>query len=176
MTSQNPSTPVKLPPSAANYTAATLDPDLRSQINSILLKEGHVTKIQDQLLHALHAHQSNWPTAIQNHALALLRSGEVASFPALLRRVLEDVRQDTALAPGSANANGNTSTIRSLNGSASEENGAVTVNGKKSDATNGAGTGARPSLAVPETVVDEALKTTRECLDSVCDIDESGAT
>jgi hypothetical protein len=44
MTSQNPSTPVKVPSSAANYTAATLDPDLRSQINSILLKEGHVSK------------------------------------------------------------------------------------------------------------------------------------
>jgi hypothetical protein len=44
MTSQKPSTPVKVPSSAANYTAATLDPDLRSQINSILLKEGHVSK------------------------------------------------------------------------------------------------------------------------------------
>jgi hypothetical protein len=44
MASQNPSTPVKVPSSAASYTAATLDPDLRSQINSILIKEGHVTK------------------------------------------------------------------------------------------------------------------------------------
>ncbi|KAK4123514.1 hypothetical protein N657DRAFT_645069 [Parathielavia appendiculata] len=175
MTSQNPSTPVKLPSSAANYTSATLDPDLRSQINSILLKEGYVTKIQDRLLHALHAHQSNWPTVIQNHALSLLRSGEVTSFPALLRRVLEDVRQDTALAPSSASANGTAS--KSMNGKTSEENGAVTVNGKKSDATNGANSAsARPSLAVPQTVVDEALKITRECLDSVCEIDESGAT
>ena len=44
MTSQNPSTPVKVPSSAANYTAATLDPDLRSQINTLLIKDGHVTK------------------------------------------------------------------------------------------------------------------------------------
>ncbi len=44
MANQNPSTPVKVPSSAANHTAATLDPDLRSQINSILIKEGHVTK------------------------------------------------------------------------------------------------------------------------------------
>ena len=43
-TMANPSTPVKVPPSAANYTAATLDPDLRSQINSTLIKEGHVTR------------------------------------------------------------------------------------------------------------------------------------
>jgi hypothetical protein len=123
-------------------------------------------------LHALHAHQSNWPTVIQNHALALLRSGEVTSFPALLRRVLEDVRQDTALAP-SATTNG---TTKSVNG-VSEENG-TTANGKKSDGTNGTngGASARPSLAVPQNVVDEALKITRECLDSVCEIDESGAT
>jgi hypothetical protein len=44
MSNQNPSTPVKVPSSAANYTAATLDPDLRSQINSTLIKEGLVTK------------------------------------------------------------------------------------------------------------------------------------
>jgi hypothetical protein len=44
MSSQNPATPVKVPSAAANYTAATLDPDLRSQINSLLIKEGHVTK------------------------------------------------------------------------------------------------------------------------------------
>lgn len=44
MANQNPSTPVKVPPSAANYTPATQDSDLRSQINSVLLKEGHVAK------------------------------------------------------------------------------------------------------------------------------------
>lgn len=43
--SQRPSTPVKVPSSAANYTPATLDPDLRSQINTILLKDGHITKL-----------------------------------------------------------------------------------------------------------------------------------
>ncbi|KXH64833.1 hypothetical protein CNYM01_14225 [Colletotrichum nymphaeae SA-01] len=42
--SQTPSTPVKVPPSAANHSAATLDPELRSQINTLLLKDGHVTK------------------------------------------------------------------------------------------------------------------------------------
>jgi hypothetical protein len=44
MASGNASTPVKVPSSAANYTPATLDPDLRSQINTLLIKEGHVTK------------------------------------------------------------------------------------------------------------------------------------
>ncbi|KAK4234414.1 hypothetical protein C8A03DRAFT_37814 [Achaetomium macrosporum] len=168
MSSQNPTTPVKVPSSAANYTAATLDPDLRSQINSILIKEGHVTKIQDHLLHALHAHSSNWPTTIQNHALSLLRSGDVTTFPALLRRVIEDVRQDTALSP---NANGS----KAANGAA-EENGNGGINGRKSEGTNGAGSNARPSLAVPQAVVEEALKVTRECLESICEIDENGAT
>jgi hypothetical protein len=131
-------------------------------------------RIQDSLLHALHSHQSNWPTVIQTHALSLLRDGEVSSFPALLRRVLEDVRQDTALAP---NGTTNGTTTKAVNG-ASEENGA-SVNGKKSDGTNGTssnGAGARPSLAIPQSVVDDALKVTRDCLDTVCDIDESGAT
>jgi hypothetical protein len=48
------------------------------------------------------------------------------------------------------------------------------VNGKKTEGTNG--TGARPNLAIPQAVVDEALKATRECLESVCEIDDSGAT
>lgn len=40
-----PSTsPVKVPASAATYTPATLDPDLRSQINAALLREGHVER------------------------------------------------------------------------------------------------------------------------------------
>ncbi|KAL2262020.1 hypothetical protein VTK26DRAFT_2721 [Humicola hyalothermophila] len=170
MASQTPSTPVKVPSSAANYTAATLDQDLRSQLNSILISDGHVTKIQDHLLHALNAHSSNWPTLVQNHALSLLRSGEVTTFPALLRRVIEDVRQDTALSP-----NGN---IKAVNGASSDE-----VNGKKAEGTNGNGTtnngtanANKPSLAVPQPVVEEALKVTRECLEAVCELDDSGAT
>jgi len=46
MASQNPSstTPVKVPPAAANYSAATLDPDVRSQINGVLIRDGLVNK------------------------------------------------------------------------------------------------------------------------------------
>ncbi len=117
----------------------------------------------------MNSHQANWPTMIQTHALSLLRSGEVSSFPALLRRVIEDVRHDTALAP---NSNG---TNKAVNGASTDENGA-TVNGKKTEGTNGATTsGPRPNLAIPQAVVDEALKSTRECLESMCEIDESGS-
>lgn len=42
--SQTPSTPVKVPSTAANYTPATLDADLRSNINAMLIRDGHVQK------------------------------------------------------------------------------------------------------------------------------------
>ncbi|SCN95372.1 uncharacterized protein FFMR_10931 [Fusarium fujikuroi] len=158
MSSNAPSTPVKVPSSAANHTQATLDPDLRSQINTVLLRDGHVSKIQDALLHALNSHSTNWPTAIQSHALGLLRSGEVTTFPALLSRVLEDVRHDSALNPISSSSNG-TSAKPATNGDAMKTNGA---------------TDAKPSLAVPESVIDEALRVTRESLEAVCDIEDEG--
>ncbi|KAM0349428.1 hypothetical protein ACHAPU_003837 [Fusarium lateritium] len=156
MSSNTPSTPVKVPSSAANHTQATLDPDLRSQINTLLLRDGHVAKIQDALLHALNSHSTNWPTAIQTHALDLLRSGEVTTFPALLSRVLEDVRHDSALNPISSNG---TSGKAGSNGDGPKTNGAV--DGK-------------PSLAVPESVVEEALRVTRESLEAVCEIEDEG--
>ncbi|KAF5551424.1 hypothetical protein FPHYL_9130 [Fusarium phyllophilum] len=158
MSNNAPSTPVKVPSSAANHTQATLDPDLRSQINTVLLRDGHVSKIQDALLHALNSHSTNWPTAIQSHALALLRSGEVTTFPALLSRVLEDVRHDSALNPISSSSNG-TSAKPATNGDATKTNGAAD---------------AKPSLAVPESVIEEALRATRESLEAVCDIEEEG--
>ncbi|KAL7823441.1 hypothetical protein V8C26DRAFT_119464 [Trichoderma gracile] len=168
--SQRPSTPVKVPPSAANYTPATLDPDLRSQINAVLLKDGHVAnpcppRIQEALLHALNSNSSNWPTAVQNHALNLLRSGEVTTFPALLRRVLDDVRESQPSTSSSSTATSS-------------------ANGKSSAATNGSGADAnkkangasdKPPLAIPTSVIEEALRITRESLDAVCEIEEKGS-
>ncbi|KKO97366.1 hypothetical protein THAR02_10528 [Trichoderma harzianum] len=160
--SQRPSTPVKVPPSAANYTPATLDPDLRSQINTILLKDGHVTKIQEALLHALNSNSSNWPTAIQNHALTLLRSGEVTTFPALLRRVLDDVRegQPSTSSTSTSSANGKSSATTNGNGDTKK--------------TNGASSEKLP-LAIPTSVIEEALRITRESLDAVVEIEEKGS-
>ncbi|KAM0461842.1 hypothetical protein ACHAPV_002663 [Trichoderma viride] len=160
--SQRPSTPVKVPSSAANYTPATLDPDLRSQINTILLKDGHITKIQEALLHALNSNSSNWPTTIQNHALALLRSGEVTTYPALLHRVLEDVRE------------GQPSSTSSTNGKSSSA--AATTNGNgDTKKTNGTPASDKSPLAIPTSVIEEAMRITRECLDSVCEIEEKGS-
>ncbi|KAF3058746.1 hypothetical protein CFAM422_011830 [Trichoderma lentiforme] len=160
--SQRPSTPVKVPPSAANYTPATLDPDLRSQINTILLKDGHVTKIQEALLHALNSNSSNWPTAIQNHALTLLRSGEVTTFPALLRRVLDDVREgqpSTSSSSSTSSANGKSSATTNGNGDTKKTNGASE----------------KLPLAIPTSVIEEALRITRESLDAVVEIEEKGS-
>ncbi|KAL6813540.1 hypothetical protein V8C40DRAFT_256401 [Trichoderma camerunense] len=163
--SQRPSTPVKVPPSAANYTPATLDPDLRSQINTILLKDGHVTKIQEALLHALNSNSSNWPTAIQNHALTLLRSGEVTTFPALLRRVLDDVRE------GQPSTSSSSSSTSSANGKSS-----ATTNGNgDTKKTNGASSSEKLPLAIPTSVIEEALRITRESLDAVVEIEEKGS-
>ncbi|RSM17937.1 hypothetical protein CDV31_003186 [Fusarium ambrosium] len=160
MSNKAPSTPVKVPSSAANYTAATLDPDLRSQINSVLLHDGHVPKIQEALLHALNSDSANWPTTIQSHALALLRSGEVTTFPDLLRRVLEDVRHDSALNPVSSSTNGKP----------------AATNGDAAAKANGSSTETKtPSLAIPESVVDEALRVTREHLEAICDIEDDEA-
>ncbi|EGX96314.1 hypothetical protein CCM_00970 [Cordyceps militaris CM01] len=178
--SQRPSTPVKVPSSAADYTPATLDPDLRSQINTILLRDGHVPKsvpppsplspfpfpltnppppsrrIQERLLHALNADASNWPTMVQNHALHLLRSGEVLTFPALLRRVLDDIHEATNKAAAAATT--------TTNGSSSSKAAAAATNG--TDGTT------LLALAVPQAVVDETMRVTKECLETVCEIED----
>ncbi|KAI0128598.1 hypothetical protein BJ170DRAFT_721294 [Xylariales sp. AK1849] len=166
--SHPPSTPVKVPASAATYTPATLDADLRSQINALLIKEGHIEKIQDHFLHTLDAHSSNWPSTIQSHALTLLRNGEVSTFPALIRRVLEDVRND--MQSGSSN--------ESTTKAGSEANGAATTNGTtakaKGASTNGASSGGGGALAIPQSVVEEVLKFARVRLEVVCELDDGG--
>jgi hypothetical protein len=81
----------------------------------------------------------------------------VTTFPALLSRVLEDVRHDSALNPMSSSSNG---TKSGANG-----------DGPK---TNGAADG-KPNLAVPESVIEEALRVTRESLEAVCEIEDEGA-
>ncbi|KAI1247242.1 hypothetical protein MGN70_011129 [Eutypa lata] len=143
--SHPPSTPVKVPTSAATYTPATLDPDLRSQINAVLLREGYITKIQEQLLHSLDAHPSNWPSAVQTHALTLLRTGEASTFPALIRRVLEDVRHDTATvraaeAAGTTGTNNNngttTTTTTTTNNSSSSSSTTNNANNATTDGTS----------------------------------------
>ncbi|WYZ40139.1 hypothetical protein EsH8_IV_000480 [Colletotrichum jinshuiense] len=169
MSSQTPSTPVKVPPSAANHSAATLDPELRSQINTLLLKDGHVTKIQEQLLHSLHANQANWPTLVQGHALNLLRTGEVTTFPELLRRVLDDVRQDTL------NPSAGSPSKSKTNGADKDKDKDKKTNGTASStpAPGAAGdSNAPPNLAIPSTVIDEAIKVTCESLEAVCEIDD----
>ncbi|RDL39674.1 Uncharacterized protein BP5553_04014 [Venustampulla echinocandica] len=149
-----PTTPVRVPKAVSTYTPTTQDPDLRSQINTVLLRDGHISKIQETLIHALHASPTNWPTVIQDHALALLRSGEISTFPALMSRVLEDIREDSIAArqrEGQTNgANGNSKTGEKGGGKGKGQNGV--------------------SLALPKSVVEEGVKITRECLELVCEV------
>ena len=234
------STPVKVPGSAATYTPATLDPELRSQINSALLRDGHIakyvhviaslysihystplytllqpaatnfirplppphqTRLQDQLLHSLDANSSNWPSAVQKHAVSLLRNGEVSTFPALIRRVLEDVRHDTAasaaaaaVASSSSSSSNNASNppnstvaaTDSTNGAVADKNGTAAAaaataetNGVNGNKKTGAVNGVNPSadatnLAIPPAVLETVLKLARESLESVCSIEDGG--
>jgi hypothetical protein len=47
-----PTTPVRVPKAAGTYTRSTQDPELRSEINSILLKEGHASKYVHIVYHS----------------------------------------------------------------------------------------------------------------------------
>jgi hypothetical protein len=44
MPPSEPTTPVRVPKAAATYTPTTQDPDLRSQINTVLLRDGHISR------------------------------------------------------------------------------------------------------------------------------------
>lgn len=117
------------------------------------------------MLHSLHSHPANWPTAVQSHALSLLRSGDITTYPALVRQVLDDIRQSTQAASLSTNAS-----AKVTNGAAAA---AADVNGKK---TNGDVSGRLQGLAIPQAVIDDALKVARESLEAVCEVDENGAS
>ncbi|KAI0879731.1 hypothetical protein GGS24DRAFT_438649 [Hypoxylon argillaceum] len=188
--SHPPSTPAKVPASAANYTPATQDADLRSQINTLLLRDGHATKIQERFLHSLDAHSSNWPSAIQSHAVALLRSGEVSTFPALIRRVLEDVQRETAAAAVTNNASSASTTANNTQTSTTNANepnttnkdganGAAAVNGasRTVGSVNGVSgsVDGNSNLAIPTAVVEAVLKVVRESLEAVCEVEPDGS-
>lgn len=196
MTSE-PTTPVRVPKAASTYTPTTQDADLRSQINSVLLRDGHITKIHDTLLHTLHSHPQNWPTLLQNHALSLLRSGTCTTFPDLMTRVLQDIKADTEASAAHQKAQSQSQSQSQINSSSSsttassstaqsslgkgKPNGVATTttgsNGKfkkKGDeggAFVGRGEGGQ-SLALPRGVVEEGVRITRECLEAVCEVDE----
>ncbi|TQS38052.1 hypothetical protein Golomagni_01448 [Golovinomyces magnicellulatus] len=169
-----PSTsPVRVPKAVSNYTTSTLDPELRSSINSRLLTDGHVQKIHDAILYALHASPTNWPTLIQDHALALLRNGECTTFHEVLNRVLNDIHDDTDATRPSSNHTtklGSSSNSQKVGTKINASNGTRTsARVEAAAATQGE---CRPSLALPSDVVEEGLKITRECLEIVCEIDE----
>ncbi|KFZ14552.1 hypothetical protein V502_06024, partial [Pseudogymnoascus sp. VKM F-4520 (FW-2644)] len=86
---------VVIPRKAAAVNAP--DPDLRSEINAQLIKDGHIERIHNHLSHILSSDPSNWPTRIRQHALTLLRSPDSAidNFPRLMEQVLADIREDT---------------------------------------------------------------------------------
>lgn len=111
-------------------------------------------RIHEALLHALNSDSSNWPTAVHTHALTLLRSGEVTTYSALLRRVLDDVRADSPSTSSNNSKNGGGGGSKTSNGDSKKLNGASESSG----------------LALPDSVIEEALRVTRESLEAVCEI------
>lgn len=115
----------------------------------------------------------------------------MTTFPVLLKQILDEVRKETAAGPApktssssSANSNGNGP---AESGGGTTNNGAgstVQVNGSKKHAGPGPGEASNlnrevtTSLAVPATVVEEALKVTRDVLKEVAEFEEesNGAT
>lgn len=112
----------------------------------------------------------------------------MTTFPVLLKQILDEVRKETAAGPApktsSSSANGNGP---AESGGSSTNNGAgatVQVNGSKKHAGPGPGEASNlnrevtTSLAVPATVVEEALKVTRDVLKEVAEFEEesNGAT
>ncbi|KAL5329141.1 hypothetical protein ACEPPN_002651 [Leptodophora sp. 'Broadleaf-Isolate-01'] len=197
-----PTTPVRVPKAASTYTPTTQDADLRSQINSVLLRDGHITKIHDTLLHALHSHPQNWPTLLQNHALTLLRSGTCTTFPDLMSRVLQDIKDDTeasALHQKLQSESQSTSTSNSTSSTATssqtqtQPGSGLLGKGKANGVTTNTSTSSNgkftkkkgeegsvfvgkgeggQSLALPRVVVEEGVRITRECLEAVCEVPE----
>ncbi|OBT77066.1 hypothetical protein VF21_02944 [Pseudogymnoascus sp. 05NY08] len=147
----------KTPAAAANAP----DPDLRSEINAQLIKDGHIDRIHNHLAHILSSDASNWPTLIRQHALTLLRSPDshCDTFPRLMEQVMADIREDTNAARREAGAR-----------KRAEERGEVYTGG-------GGGGGGRDrrereggGLEVPECVMREGVRITRECLEMVVEV------
>lgn len=92
-----------------------------------------------------------------------------------MRRVMDDVRHQTAVNnPGS-------STSSNANANGAETNGGKKANGSGSGSSNGVeaaaaagGADDKANLALPQAVVEDALRVTRESLEMVCEIEGGG--
>lgn len=141
---------------------------------------GPLHRIQEHLLYTLNAQPTNWPTQVQNRALALLRSGDATTFPQLLKQVLEEVRKETVLKPTSSSTNGasNGESSVQVNGSGSGGGGSKKTNGASNVPGPGPGEASNlhqntsTSLALPQIAVDEAIKITKEALLDVASFEE----
>ena len=111
----------------------------------------------------------------------------MTTFPVLLKQILDEVRKETAAGPAPKNSSSSSTNGSGESGAGGTNNGAgttVQVNGSKKHAGPGPGEASNlnremsTSLAVPATVVEEALKVTRDVLKEVAEFEEesTGAT
>ena len=102
----------------------------------------------------------------------LLRDNEVSSFPALLRRVLEDVRRDQQGLGSSSATNG--ADVAKDKDSKDKDKEKDKPNGEKKavNGTASTGGGDKQSLAMPSAVVEDALRVTMDCLKEIVSLEE----
>ncbi|MCJ1413385.1 hypothetical protein MMC19_007490 [Ptychographa xylographoides] len=132
--------------------APTLDPSLRTKINSALLEKNAIPTIHASLLHECQA--SGWLDRIKARIYDLLRSGECASYGEVMAVVMGEMKggeRDRAFE------------VKRENGV--KENG-VNGTGKANGISNEEGEGMR----VPVRVVEEGVKIVRGVLDGVVDV------
>ncbi|POS85988.1 hypothetical protein EPUL_002792 [Erysiphe pulchra] len=140
------------------------------QLRLLMPRLGRV--IHDALLHALHASPTNWPTMIQNHALSLLRSGECTTFHEVLERVLEDIHVDTVVARSSTSQTPDLSSNGHSGGEKRNESNGTKILRRMEGSSSSSNSETRKSLVIPPNVVEEGMRITRECLETMCEIDE----
>lgn len=95
-----------------------------------------------------------------------------------MRRVMDDVRHQTAMNPSSSSSS--SSSTQQQNGGGVETNGNGNGNSNKKAVNGSSSYGGvdsddkQPNLALPQAVVEDALRVTRESLEMVCEIEGDG--
>ncbi|KAF2258280.1 hypothetical protein CC78DRAFT_549255 [Lojkania enalia] len=129
---------------------ASISPQLRNTIYSLLLSGPGIPNIQSTLEHELAT--SGFISNLKAYITSLLRSGECTTLDQVTERVLQKVSQGIAAPNGTNGVNG------TANG----------VNGYKADADD------EIDLRVPERAVREGVRVVRRELERVCDVTVEG--
>jgi hypothetical protein len=119
-------------------------PTTQTLLTTALVDNNSIPLIQNALLHELQA--SGWSTNLKTYITQLMRSGECTKYDDLMDRVLDEALRETNAAAVAAE------------------------NGKKSNVDDEE-EGVRPSLAVPNQAITQAVKIVKKELEKICQLD-----